>query len=548
MPLFWFGFAPKLLSHLSPTQPALDRSACPERIPALRKNLKNVAAFALACGLLLSLPGCGIPTLRKAQSAPALPQTFNGTISSESSAQLGLETFYGDPVLIDLILQAENGNRELKVLEQEVQIASNEILARRGAYLPEVSAGLGGGIEKTSRFTRNGAVEENLEILPGKPFPDPLANVRLGFDISWNLDIWHAYRKAQQAAVQRYYANIERRNGFVTQLVADIAENYYGLMALDKRMENLDQTISLQQQSYKFALANKEAARGTELAVQRFLAEVRRNQSEKLIVQQDIIEVENRINFLMNRYPVVVQRQSAGFFDLNLNALSIGVPSQLLRNRPDIRQAERELAAVGLDVQVARARFYPSLIISAGVGYESFDPKYLFNPQAFAANAMGGLVAPLINKKAIQADYMSANARQLQAVYNYQRLILEAYTEVVNRVSMAENYRQSVEIKKQQLQALQASVNAATSLFQKAKAEYSEVLFSQRDLRDARTALIDTKRQQLAAVVKAYQALGGGLLYGQPVFIEGQVIQNEEIPPGPPAENIAAPMPPLPDK
>ena len=117
------------------------------------------------------------------------------------------------------------------------------------------------------------------------------------------------------------------------------------------------------------------------------------------------------------------------------------MPPQLLQNRPDIRQAERELAAAGLDVRVARANFFPKLIITAGVGYEAFNTKYLFlTPESLIYNVAGDLVAPLINKSAIKADYFNANARQLQAVYEYQRVVLNAFTEVINRVSKVQNY------------------------------------------------------------------------------------------------------------
>ena len=244
----------------------------------------------------------------------------------------------------------------------------------------------------------------------------------------------------------------------------------------------------------------------------RFRAEVLpEDLSEKLIVYQDIVVTENRINFLVNRFPQPVERVSAGFFELNINRLNVGVPLQLLQNRPDIRQAERDLAATGLDVKVARINFFPQLVLSGGTGLQTFVINHLFEPQAVIGSIAGGLVGPLVNKRAIRAQYLTANARQLQAVYNYQRVILNAFTEVTNRLSMVEKFTESINIKKQQLRALEASVEVASDLFQNARTEYIDVLFAQRDLRDARMVLIDTKSEQLSAIVNTYQALGGGL-------------------------------------
>ena len=511
------------------------------------RHQQHVRVRALICSMLLVLSSCNIPSLRSPEPGPRLPAGFNdvtnsenGAPSSENSAQLGIEEFYHDPMLTNLIQQAMVNNRELKMLNEDVQIAKNEILARQGAYLPFVTFGARTGLDKPSLFTPLGAVEKRLEYFPGKHFPDPLPDFRLGLNVFWHPDFFRALRNARDAAAQRYVATTERRNFFVTRMVADIAENYYGLMALDKRIETLDKTIQLQEQSLEFAKARKAAGRGTELAVQRFQAEVRKNQSEKLIVNQEIVEVGNRINFLVGRFPepvermstglsdpkadppvpganFAIERMSAGFFDVNIHALSVGLPAQLLQNRPDIRQAERELEAAGLDVKVARTHFYPDFNITGGVGYQSFNIKYLFNtPDALIYNVAGDLVAPLINKKAIQAEYLSANARQLQSLYNYQRVILSAFTEVINRVSMVQNYGKSIEIKKQQLEALEASVDSASKLFQNARVEYVEVLLAQRDLLDARVVLIETKRQQLSAIVNAYQALGGGNLLSIP--------------------------------
>jgi outer membrane protein, multidrug efflux system len=463
---------------------------------------------------LLALSACSIPNARDAEPAPTLPAAFPPTpgvaAGPDSSAQLGVDEFFNDPVLSRLIHQALANNRELRIQAEEIEVARNEILARRGEYLPSARIGGTAGLEKPSRYTREGAVEDELDILPGRPFPEPLWDLAglVNFDIP--LDIWRRLRNARDAAEQRYLAAVERRNYTATVLIAEVAENYFRLMALDQRLLNLNRTIELQEQSLEIARAKLAAGRGTELAVQRFLGEVRRNQGERPVIQQEIVEAENRINVRVNRFPEPVERPSAGFFDLTMRPLSAGVPAQLLENRPDIRQAERELAAAGLDVLVARARFYPNVAITGGIGYRAFNPRYLLNPEALAYNVAGELTAPLINRAAIQADYLSANARQLQAVYNYQRVVLNAFTEVVNRLSAVANYGKSIELRRQQLQALETSVDVAGKLFQAARVEYIEVLFAQRDLLEGRTALIETRREQLAAIVNAYQALGGG--------------------------------------
>ena len=519
-------------------------------LSAILVRKRQLVARAAVCGTILSLSACQIPGLRNAQTGPTLPENFAAigsgapnpypnpegiaalagavvgygavppsalTTGGDTAANVGIDEFYNDAMLSRLIHDALAGNQELKMMDEEIQIAANEVLSRRGAYLPFVGVRAGAGLERPSLYTRDGAVEEQLLIAPGRTFPDPLPDYYGALSFLWRLDIWREYRNARDAARLRYLAAIDRRNFFVTRLVAETAENYYTLMALDKRLENLDTTIALQEKSLEIAKAKKEAGRGTELAVQRFLAEVRKNQSEKLVVKQEMIEVENRINFLLGRYPQTVERPSAKFFDLTFDKLTLGVPAQLLQNRPDVRRAEREVAAAGLDVLVARAHFFPSLDITANVGYRAFNPRYLFNPEALVYNAAGDLAAPLINKKAIQAEFLTANARQLQALYDYQRTVLNAYTEVINRVSMAENYRKSLRIKKQQLDALDESIAVASQLFQNARAEYVEVLLAQRDYMDAKMEYINIKRQQLAAVVNTYQALGGGDLLPPPV-------------------------------
>jgi len=479
---------------------------------------RSIVTDAIISGVLITNAGCKLPALCSPDRANPTPESFNGPQtpnredSFESSANVDLHDFFKDPLLTSLIDQALMDNQELKILAQDIRIASNEVYAKRGAYFPFVFFGARAGADKPGDYTTEGAVESNLTA-NGKSFPDPLPDFLVATNVTWEIDIWKKLRNARSAAALRYLGTRDGRNYVVTRLVADIAMDYYELLALDKQLETLNRTIELQEKSLELSKARKEAARGNELAVQRFQAEVRKNQSEKLIISQEIVEAENRINFTTGRYPQPVERQSVDFINLNLHALSAGVPAQLLQNRADIRQAERELAAAGLEVKVARARFYPSLNISAGVGYRAFNSGYLFStPESLVYNAFGDVIAPLINRNAIKADYMNANAEQLQAVYNYQRTVLNAFTEVVNHLSKVDKYAESIELKKQQLDSLEASVDSATKLFQNARAEYVEVLLAQRDLQEAKRVLIDTKKQQLSAIISAYQALGGGLV------------------------------------
>ena len=255
----------------------------------------------------------------------------------------------------------------------------------------------------------------------------------------------------------------------------------------------------------------KKAARVKELAVKRFEAELSKNKSERFEVKQKIVETENRLNFLIGSQPSSIVRNSDTFMELQMDSISTGVPSELLINRPDIRRAEYELEAAKLNVKVARANFYPSFGIKAGIGLSAFNSKYLTStPGALLYNLAGDLVGPLINRNAIKAAYNNANSRQLQTVYEYEKTILNAYIEVVNELSNIENLQKSFENKNDQVIPLTRSIEISNKLFQSARADYMEVLLTQRDALEAKVSLVQTKKEQLAAKINLYRALGGG--------------------------------------
>jgi len=469
--------------------------------------LLNLAIILMA----LAYTGCSVPSIVSKKENNTAPVTYRGQTDSLNSAKIKWKDFFTDPYLYALIDTALRNNQELNIVMQEINIANNEVRARKAAYLPFVNIGGGAGFDKSGRYTRLGAVDATTDISTGKQIPEVLPDFLLAANVSWEVDIWKKLRNARKSAIYSYLATTAGKNFMVTRLVAEISNSFYELMALDNQLFILKQMIVIQQNALEIVKLQKKSARVTELAVRRFEAEVLKNQSRVFHIQQSIVETENRINFLVGRFPKRVARNSWTFIELVPDSIHAGIPSQLLQNRPDVKQAELDLAAANLDVKVAKMYFYPSLNITGAIGFEAFNPTYLVSkPESMMYNLGAGLFGPLINRNAIKATYYSANARQIQAAFNYERSILTAYIEVANQLSNINNLKRSYEKRARQVQTLTESIEISSNLFKSARADYMEVLFTQRDALDSKFELIETKKQQMNAMVNIYRALGGG--------------------------------------
>lgn len=473
--------------------------------------------YGIALGICLTVAGCKAPAPEAPITPSAtVPESFGATTSAQdannNTSALAWKDYFKDQNLVDLIDVALKNNQELNITLQEIEIAKNDIRVKKGLLLPTVGVRAGAGVEKVGRYTSQGAGDATTEIKPGKETPDPLGDFTISAYANWEVDIWKKLRNSKKAALNRYLATVEGKNFVITNLIAEVADSYYELMALDTQLDIVKQTIKLQSNALEIVKIQKQAARATELGVKKFEAEVLTSRSMEFDILQQIKEAENKINFLLGRYPQEIKRTtSTNFLSLLPAAVSSGIPSQLLANRPDVKQAELELVAAKLDVKVARAEFYPSLDISAAVGVDAFKPSYLFTfPESILYSLAGDLAAPLINRNAIKAEFASANARQLQALYNYDRTVLNAYLEVSNQLSKIENLQKGYDLKSQQVEALNTSIDVSNDLFKSARVDYFEVLMTQRDALEAKLELVDTKKEQLNAAVHVYRDLGGG--------------------------------------
>lgn len=471
---------------------------------AQKAALAVAVTFALAAGCVPKLEG-GEPREPKRE----VPAAFGSAAGSAEApgaavAKQTFRIFFASPELRALIETALAENQELNIRLQEIIIAQNEVSARSGESQPKVGAQAGAGVERSGKHTSQGVSDE------AHGLPANLGNFQFGLAASWEVDVWGKLRDATKAADLRYRASIEARNFLVTQIVAELARSYFELLAIDNELEVLTKNLGILERAFEVVKVQKEAARVTELAVRRFEAEVNKNKSRLFGLQQERTQVENRINFLVGRYPRPIERDAKKLREPLPPMIHAGVPADLLENRPDIRQAELELEAAKLDVKVAKAAFYPSLSVDAGVGFRSFNASHLVSPDSLVSNLAGNLTAPLLNRKALEAQYKSANARQIQAVFNYERSLLSAVIDVANQLSRIENLQKSFDLQAKQVESLEKSNEAANILFQSARADYLEVLMTQRDALDAELELIETRKAQYLGMVSLYQALGGG--------------------------------------
>lgn len=473
----------------------------------MKNKLTTHHALILLVFILWS--ACKVPVITGKQENKTTPSAYQGSSDTTNLANVKWQTYFNDPYLIALLDTALKNNQELNITLQEVEISKNEIMARKGEYLPFLHFRGGAGPDRAGKYTWDGFSEEDLKANPNKG-PKYIGDFMAGTYFSWELDVWKKLRTAKKAAVLRYLSSVEGKNFMVTNIIAEIASSYYELMALDNLLAIVQQNIELQSSALRVVKLEKEAAKVSQLAVNRFEAQLLNTKNLQFDIQQKIIETENRINLLAGRFPQRVLRNAGGFNDLVPDPIFAGLPSQLLLNRPDIRKAELELAAAKLDVQVAKANFYPSFSLNAGVGFQAFNPTHLISPESILYNLAGDMVAPLINKNAIKSIYFNANATQTQAVYRYEQSILNAHIEVVNQLAKMENFTKSHETKAKEVEILTQSITISNNLFRSARADYIEVLLTQREALESKIELIEIKLKQLEAKVNIYKALGGG--------------------------------------
>jgi NodT family efflux transporter outer membrane factor (OMF) lipoprotein len=318
-------------------------------------------------------------------------------------------------------------------------------------------------------------------------------------------------KQQKKAAQARFLAAIETQNMLKTQIVEQVVLNYFNLVCLDENKRIVNRNLLLNQKMIEVLKAQKESGKTTELSVQQFEALSLNYANEILKLDAEIFYTENELRKLCGKFDGEIERSSFQSNKLQTVQINSGIPGQLLSNRPDVRQAEQELVASKADLQTARKMFYPSLSINGSLGYQAYRTRFLFSsPESIAYGLFGNLMAPIINLGELKANFKRATSNQIDAIYNCQETILNAFTEVNNGLFAIQNTEKMISNKNTEMEKLKESRTIAGELFNANRADYIEVLFSQQNALSAELELMELTKNQFLWKVYLYKAIGGG--------------------------------------
>ncbi len=441
----------------------------------------------------------------------SIPRALEGPQpAGPSIGRLPWREYFDDPRLVALIDEALENNLDLLMAMQRIEQTRAGVTIATGEVLPRVDAVVGAGVRKYGRYTMDGAGNASTNITPGRQMPTHLGDFGVGLQASWEADVWGKLSNRKKAARAQLLASEEAAHLVRTTLVADVATYWYELQTVDHVRDVVARSITSQEEALAVVRIQREVGRASPLALQQFEAQLLETRALDVDLVQEAKELEVALNVLLGRFSTPIDRDAPLVLEPN-PAIARGLPSDLLQLRPDIRQAEAEVAAAKLEVKAARKEFFPRLVLSGSIGLQAFNPAYLFVlPESLAYSAVGGLVAPLVNRKGIRARFQWADAAQLEAAYNYQKVVLSAFAEATTSLADLDTTDRIVALRQSQKSAIEGAVGTADELYRAGKASYLEVLLAQQAVLGAELSLIDAWRTQRLASVKVYKALGGG--------------------------------------
>jgi len=416
-------------------------------------------------------------------------------------ADLPWKSLFSDATLQTLIEQGIKENLDLKQAVERIRIAEASLFQSRAALLPSLSADVSVTDAKQSRAA--------LNFPPGININTETQTYRAQLSTSWEADIWGKLNSAKRSAYASLLQTDAAKRAVQTQLIANIANSYYNLLALDKQLAITEQTIKIRESDVETMKALKEAAVVNGAAVVQSEANLYAAQVTLPDLKRNIRETENALSVLLGKGAGSISRTTLDQQE-PYTALETGVSAQLLQNRPDVQAAEFAFRAAFEDKNVAKAFFYPALTLTANGGLSTLDMKNFFDNSIFY-NLIGGLTQPIFNRGQNKARLRTAEAQQQIAFYELQKSLLTSGQEVSDALFSYRTASEKEVTRARQIASLTKAVDYTKELLRYSSAtNYTDVLTSEQSLLTAQLNSINDRLQKLQSVVNLYKALGGG--------------------------------------
>lgn len=450
-------------------------------------------------------------------NSPVVKQWLE-TNSPEASSQSGLtarsapvvkwwETF-NDPTLNRLIADAYAQNLSLQIAGARVLQARAQLGIAFGELYPQSQAI--GGSTNQRRISQNlGPIADIEEIVD---LDTDFATSQAGFDATWELDVWGAQRRGTQSASANLAAQVANYDDALVTLTGDVAAVYINIRALQEALRIARRNITLQQESADLTKLRFDNGVTTELDVQE--ATTLLNNTKALVpeIESDLQQAKNALAVLLAKPPSQMSALvgNSGRIPSARSRVSVGLPAELLRRRPDVRAAELEAAAQSAQVGIALADLYPQFILSGAIGVQASASRDLFSPASRTGLASAGVVWNVFNYGRIKNNVRAQDAAFQALVANYQNTVIVAYAEVENAMVAYSQSRKQVGFFEQSVTASRKASEIAISQYRDGISDYSRVLNTQRALLRAEADLVDARSQVSANLVAIYKGLGGG--------------------------------------
>lgn len=462
-----------------------------------RRIMKKIIGL---CGVTLLLSSCHIyksydrPESIDANGIYRDPVAVNDTLAVTDTTNIGnlsWKEIFRDPKLQALIEEGLENNVDMQAAILRVKEAKALLTSARLSYLPSLALAPQGSLTSTDQAS-------------------PVKNYTLPASASWEIDLFGKLLNANRGQKASYLQSEAYRQAVRSQLIGGIANAYFSLLMLDRQVSVTEQNVALMKETVRTMEAMKEAGMTTEAAVAQSKGAYHQTEAALADLKRQVRETENSISVLLAKAPQNIDRGTLEEQVMPTD-LAVGVPLQLLENRPDVKAAELALAGAYYTTNQARSAFYPGVVLTGMAGWTNgSNGSIISNPAVFLWQALGSLTQPIFQRGKLIANLKVTKAEEEIARMNYQQTILEAGKEVSDALFLYNTADIKLREHQAQVSEMQRAVEMNNDLFQAGKATYLEIITAQQSLLSAQLNEVSDTFQRMQAVINLYSALGGG--------------------------------------